>query len=96
MINILRLTGVMRAGETTRIRYSIMGEVDGLAPNSPFWLNVNTDPFEITENPDFILGMPPVIRQQYGLFMPRGIFKANATIKKTNQTAQSHTVATST
>ncbi|QQE12658.1 hypothetical protein JD969_04115 [Planctomycetota bacterium] len=86
-IDILRLTGRMQAGETTRIQYSITGNVYGLEAGSPFELKLNTDEFVVTDDTQFILGLPSELQKQYDLLKPQGLFKAHATItrKKANE-----------
>ncbi|WP_432797503.1 hypothetical protein [Poriferisphaera sp. WC338] len=81
-IEIEKLTGMLGAGETTTIRYGITGEMQGLKRDDPFVLRVQTDPFRVTGDPEFILGMPPEVQNQYDLFTPSGDFRASAIISR--------------
>ncbi|QDU34626.1 hypothetical protein KS4_26970 [Poriferisphaera corsica] len=81
-VHISRLTGELQAGEMTHVRYSITGDMYGLEASAPFELRLNTDKFEVADDPEFIFGMPPEVQKQYSLFTPRGLFRASARISR--------------
>jgi hypothetical protein len=77
-IRIRDLTGLIEG-----IRYHMRGTVQGFGPDAPFTLHARTDPFTVPNNPPYLVAMPAVVQEQYGHFDPKGRFRAEVHLKRT-------------
>jgi len=76
-IRIRELTGRIEG-----IRYHVTGRVRGFGPDAPFTLDLRTEPFTVPAEPPYLPALPPVVREQYDHFDPKGRFRADVRLTR--------------
>jgi hypothetical protein len=77
-------------GRIENLKYEVEGEFGGYSADAPFNLAVRTEPFEISEKPEYSLALPRAVQELFRLFRPNGTMRLSSRVWRA---APSETVA---